>query len=31
VPTTLADGDWPVQATIGGAQSPATVLLTVRK
>jgi len=29
VPTTLGDGDWPIQATIGGVQSPAGVLLTV--
>ena len=29
VPATLADGDWPIQASIGGAQSPAGTALTV--
>ena len=29
IPTTLADGDWPIQASIGGAQSPAGTVLTV--
>ena len=29
VPSTLADGDWPIQATIGGVSSPTGVLLTV--
>jgi len=29
VPTTLADGDWPIQATIGGVQSPTGILLSV--
>jgi uncharacterized protein (TIGR03437 family) len=29
VPAALADGDWPIQATIGGVQSPTGVLLTV--
>jgi uncharacterized protein (TIGR03437 family) len=31
VPTTLANGDYPVVATIGGVSSPATTLLTVEK
>jgi uncharacterized protein (TIGR03437 family) len=30
VPTTLADGDWPVRATIGGVQSPSGLNLTVQ-
>jgi len=30
VPTSLADGDWPVVATIGGAQSP-SIVLSVKK
>ena len=30
VPVTLADGDWPIQATVGGGVSPAGVLLTVQ-
>ena len=29
VPTTLADGDWPIQATIGGALSPTGIVLSV--
>ena len=29
VPTTLADGDWPIQATIGGIASPAGTILTL--
>jgi hypothetical protein len=29
VPSTLADGDWPIQAGIGGVQSPAGTVLTV--
>ncbi len=29
VPTTLADGDWPIQASIGGVSSPAGTVLTV--
>jgi uncharacterized protein (TIGR03437 family) len=29
IPITLADGDWPIQASIGGAQSPAGTVLTV--
>jgi uncharacterized protein (TIGR03437 family) len=31
VPTTLADGDWPIQATIGGVQSPAGTILSVHQ
>ena len=31
VPNSLPDGDWPIQATIGGVQSPAGVMLEVRK
>ena len=31
VPASLADGDWPVVAAIGGAQSPAGVVLSVSK
>jgi uncharacterized protein (TIGR03437 family) len=31
VPPTLADGDWPVQATIGGVTSPAGTVLSVRR
>ena len=31
IPTTLADGDYPVVATVSGAQSPATTLITVQK
>jgi uncharacterized protein (TIGR03437 family) len=30
-PTTLADGDWPIQATIGGVQSPVGAVLTVHQ
>jgi uncharacterized protein (TIGR03437 family) len=29
VPTTLADGDWPIQATIGGTLSPTGIVLSV--
>jgi uncharacterized protein (TIGR03437 family) len=29
VPNALTDGDWPIQASIGGAQSPAGTLLSV--
>lgn len=29
VPTTLADGDWPIQANIGGVSSPTGVVLSV--
>jgi uncharacterized protein (TIGR03437 family) len=29
VPTTLADGDWPIQATIGSVASPAGTILSV--
>jgi uncharacterized protein (TIGR03437 family) len=31
IPATLADGDYPVIATVSGAQSPASALITVRK
>jgi uncharacterized protein (TIGR03437 family) len=31
VPTTLADGDWPIQATIGGVASPAGTILSVHQ
>jgi uncharacterized protein (TIGR03437 family) len=31
IPATLADGDYPVIATISGAQSPSNVLITVQK
>ena len=31
VPTTLADGDWPVVATIGGVSSPSAMVLTVQQ
>ena len=31
VPTSLADGDWPIQATIGGVASPAGVVLSVKR
>ena len=29
VPSALADGDWPIQATIGGVSSPAGIVLAV--
>jgi uncharacterized protein (TIGR03437 family) len=29
VPSTLADGDWPIQANIGGVSSPAGTILSV--
>jgi uncharacterized protein (TIGR03437 family) len=29
VPNTLADGDWPIQASIGGVKSPAAIVLSV--
>jgi uncharacterized protein (TIGR03437 family) len=29
VPSTLADGDWPIQASIGGVKSPAAIVLSV--
>ena len=29
VPSTLADGDWPIQASIGGALSPTGIVLSV--
>jgi uncharacterized protein (TIGR03437 family) len=31
VPPSLADGDWPIQASIGGATSPAGAVLTVKQ
>ena len=31
VPDTLTDGDWPIQASIGGVSSPSNVLLTVHQ
>ena len=31
VPNTLADGDWPIQAGIGGVQSPTGTVLTVHR
>jgi uncharacterized protein (TIGR03437 family) len=31
VPDSLADGDWPIVATVGGVSSPSTILLSVRK
>jgi uncharacterized protein (TIGR03437 family) len=31
VPLTMADGDWPIQATIGGVQSPGGVVLSVHQ
>ncbi len=31
VPDSIADGDWPIRATIGGVQSPTGVLLTVHR
>ena len=31
IPESLADGDYPVVATVSGVQSPSSVLLTVRK
>ena len=30
VPTSLSDGDWPIQVSIGGAPSPAGVVLSVK-
>jgi hypothetical protein len=30
VPAALADGDWPIQASIGGAQSASGVVLSVK-
>jgi uncharacterized protein (TIGR03437 family) len=29
VPNTLADGDWPIQASIGGTLSPTGVVLSI--
>src|SRR6185437_13941489 len=31
VPSNLGDGDWPIQATIGGTQSPAGTILSVHQ
>jgi len=31
VPASLADGDWPVAASVGGAQSPTGIVLSVRR
>jgi uncharacterized protein (TIGR03437 family) len=31
VPLSLADGDWPIQASIGGVTSPAGAVLTVKR
>ena len=31
VPDSITDGDWAIRVTIGGIQSPAGVLLTVRR
>jgi len=31
VPTSLGDGDWPIQATIGGLTSPAGTILSVHQ
>jgi uncharacterized protein (TIGR03437 family) len=31
VPNTLADGDWPIQVSIGGTQSPSGVVLSVHQ
>ncbi|HEY4359600.1 MAG TPA: IPT/TIG domain-containing protein [Bryobacteraceae bacterium] len=31
VPPTLADGDWPIQASIGGVTSPTGAVLTVKR
>src|SRR5205085_12258724 len=31
VPASLPDGDWPIVANIGGAQSPSDVVLSVKK
>jgi uncharacterized protein (TIGR03437 family) len=31
VPNTIPDGDWPIQATIGGAQSQSSAILSVHK
>ena len=30
IPPSLADGDYPVVATVGGQSSPATVVITVQ-
>ena len=31
VPASLADGDWPIQASIGGTQSPTGTVLSIQK
>ena len=31
VPASIPDGDWPIVASVGGAQSPNTLLLSVRR
>jgi hypothetical protein len=31
VPNALADGDYPIQASIGGVQSPAGTILSVHQ
>jgi len=31
VPTTLGDGDWPIQASIGGVLSPGGTILSVHQ
>ncbi len=31
IPDSIPDGDWPIQATIGGVASPASVVLTVHQ
>jgi uncharacterized protein (TIGR03437 family) len=31
VPSTMANGEWPVQATINGVKSPAGVVLAVQQ
>ena len=31
IPTSLANGDYPVVATVGGAQSPSSTLITVQQ
>jgi uncharacterized protein (TIGR03437 family) len=29
VPSSLADGDWPIQASIGGVTSPAGIVISI--
>ena len=31
IPSSLADGDWPIQAVIGGVQSPTGTILSVHR